>query len=54
LGFGCTLISTWESNITTFGLSMLNGGTAGLIYGFLVCAVRYGLVYASLAELASM
>lgn len=54
LGFGCTLISTWEINIMTFGLSLPNGGTAGLIYGFLVCTVGYGLVYASLAELASM
>lgn len=38
----------------TFGLSLMNGGTAGLIYGFIVCAAGYGLVYASLAEMASM
>lgn len=32
----------------------MNGGTAGLIYGFMVCTAGYGLVYASLAEMASM
>jgi hypothetical protein len=32
----------------------MNGGTAGIIYGFFVVTAGYGLVYASLAELASM
>lgn len=36
------------------GLGLLNGGTAGLIWGFVACIVGFSLVYASLAELASM
>ncbi|KAF2264314.1 amino acid transporter [Lojkania enalia] len=54
MGFGATLICTWEINITTFGIGLTNGGTAGLIYGFIVVASGYSLVYASIAELASM
>ena len=38
----------------TFGLGLTNGGTAGILYGFFVVVVGYGLVYASLAEIASM
>lgn len=40
--------------IRTFGLALLNGGTAGLIYGFIIVTVAYGFVYASMAEMASM
>ena len=35
-----------------FGL--LNGGTAGLIWGYLIVWVGYMLVFASIAEMASM
>ncbi|KAF2178955.1 putative GABA permease [Zopfia rhizophila CBS 207.26] len=54
LGFGATLICTWEINVTTFGFALTNGGTAGLIWGFVIGTFGYALVYMSLAELASM
>jgi hypothetical protein len=37
---------------TLFGL--LNGGTAGLIWGYLLVWMGYMLVFASIAEMASM
>ncbi|KAF2729355.1 putative GABA permease [Polyplosphaeria fusca] len=54
LGFGATLICTWEINAATFVFALTNGGTAGLIYGFIIATIGYGFVYASLAEMASM
>lgn len=54
LGFGSTLMVTWEVILANI-LSMLNnGGTAGMFWGFLIIVVGYTLVYASLAEMASM
>lgn len=35
-----------------FGLT--DGGTAGLIYGFIVCFAGFTCVYLSIAEMASM
>ncbi|CAG8146698.1 unnamed protein product [Penicillium salamii] len=50
VGFGCTLIATWE----VFDQGLTDGGTAGLIWGFLVVAAGFLLVFLSLAEMASM
>jgi hypothetical protein len=73
LGFGCTLIGTWEfmlgyamtggseapnasadcySRFIQFGLT--NGGTAGLIYGFIIVFFGFLACYLSIAEMASM
>ena len=73
LGFGCTLIGTWEfalgcaltgdvegTNVCAnccprfiqFGLT--NGGTAGLIYGFIIVFFGFLACYLSIAEMASM
>ena len=38
--------------LISFGLT--DGGTAGLIYGFIVCMVGFSLVYLSISEMASM
>jgi len=54
LGFGCNLICGWEINVTTLGMTLTNGGTAGMIYGFLLTIFGFTFVYASLAEMASM
>ncbi|ORX97502.1 amino acid permease-domain-containing protein [Clohesyomyces aquaticus] len=54
LGFGCNLICGWEINVTTLGLTLTNGGTAGMIYGFILTIFGFTFVYASLAEMASM
>jgi len=54
VGFGCNLICGWEINVTTLGVTLTNGGTAGMIYGFLLTVFGFTFVYASLAEMASM
>lgn len=54
LGFGSTLIVTWEVLLTNIGLILINGGTAGMFWGFLFVFVGWILVYLSLSEMASM
>ncbi|GKZ31599.1 hypothetical protein AbraIFM66950_000203 [Aspergillus brasiliensis] len=54
LGFGCTLISTWEVILTLLGSGLTDGGTAGLIWGFMIVTAGFALVFASIAEMASM
>ena len=54
LGFACTLMSTWEIELASSIFGLLNGGTAGLIWGYLICWVGYCLVFASIAEMASI
>ncbi|KAF7136743.1 hypothetical protein CNMCM5793_006212 [Aspergillus hiratsukae] len=54
LGFGCTLISTWEVILTLLSSALTDGGTAGLIWGFLIVTAGFALVFASIAEMASM
>lgn len=34
--------------------SLMNGGTAGMIWGYLLTWIGYLLVFASMAEMASM
>ncbi|KAJ6092078.1 hypothetical protein N7467_004047 [Penicillium canescens] len=54
VGFGCTLIATWEVILTLLAQGLTDGGTAGLIWGFLIVAAGFLLVFLSLAEMASM
>jgi hypothetical protein len=54
LGFGSTLIVTWEVLLTNIGLILVNGGTAGMFWGFLFVLLGWTLVYLSLSEMASM
>ncbi|KAJ6183696.1 hypothetical protein N7519_004997 [Penicillium mononematosum] len=54
VGFGCTLIATWEVVLTLLAQGLTDGGTAGLIWGFLIVAAGFLLVFLSLAEMASM
>ena len=54
LGFGSTLIVTWEVLLTNIGLILVNGGTAGMFWGFLFVLIGWVLVYLSLSEMASM
>ncbi|WEW60245.1 hypothetical protein PRK78_005730 [Emydomyces testavorans] len=54
LGFGSTLIATWEIILTLLSFGLMNGGTAGLVWGFIVIFAGATLVFASLAEMASM
>ena len=54
LGFGSTLIVTWEVLLTNISLILINGGTAGMFWGFLFALTGWILVYLSLSEMASM
>jgi choline transport protein len=48
------ILSTWEAILATSVFALSNGGTAGLIWGYLIVMVGFGFVVASLAEMASM
>ncbi|OJJ44547.1 hypothetical protein ASPZODRAFT_18125 [Penicilliopsis zonata CBS 506.65] len=54
VAFGCTLIASWEVILTMTGDALIDGGTAGFIWGFVVVTVGVLLLFASLAEMASM
>lgn len=54
LGFGSTLMVTWEVILANIYAILSNGGTAGMFWGFLIVVAGYLLVYASLAEMSSM
>ncbi|KAF1837627.1 amino acid transporter [Decorospora gaudefroyi] len=54
LGFCMVILSTWEAILATAVFALGNGGTAGLIWGYLICMVGFGFVVMSLAEMASM
>jgi choline transport protein len=54
LGFCMVILSTWEAILATSVFALSNGGTAGLIWGYLIVMIGFGFVVASLAEMASM
>lgn len=54
LGFACTLMSTWEIELASSIFGLVNGGTAGLVWGYLFCWAGYFLVFASIAEMSSI
>lgn len=45
---------TWEGLFSVFTFGLLNGGPAGLIYGFLFCWAGWASVIATMGELVSM
>lgn len=54
LGFCLVILSMWETMLATSVFALSNGGTAGLIWGYLIVMAGFGFVVASLAEMASM
>ncbi|KAF7508647.1 hypothetical protein GJ744_009039 [Endocarpon pusillum] len=55
MGFGSVLICTWELILAgAVTVALINGGTAGLFWGFIIVAIAFLFIYASLAEMASM
>ncbi|KAF7859767.1 hypothetical protein EAF04_008846 [Stromatinia cepivora] len=54
VGLACTLMSTWEGVLVVFAGGYQNGGSAGLIYGFLLIWVGTLSVFVVIGELASI
>lgn len=54
LGFASTVMASWEILLPLFTFVLTDGGTADLFWGFIAVASGMMLVYASIAELASM
>lgn len=54
LGFSSSIMVTWESMLGLYDLGYINGGPAGIIFGFLFVWAGVTSVYTCLAELASM
>lgn len=54
LGFTCTILITWEGSLILFTTGLTNGGSAGLVYGYLLVWIGTIAVFTTMAELASM
>ncbi|RFN53945.1 hypothetical protein FIE12Z_1692 [Fusarium flagelliforme] len=54
LGFSCTILITWEAILVLFAQGLNNGGTAGIIYSFIVVWIGNFSVFATMCELVSM
>lgn len=54
LGFSCTVLITWEGILVTSVQSLLNGGPAGVIWGFLIDWIGTTSTFIAIAELASI
>ncbi|KAK5049998.1 hypothetical protein LTR84_004117 [Exophiala bonariae] len=53
-GFSMILMNTWQALLGTIAFGLGNGGTAGLIYMYVIVVVFFSLVNISMAEMASM
>ncbi|OAA54694.1 amino acid/polyamine transporter I [Cordyceps fumosorosea ARSEF 2679] len=54
LGFSCAVLVTWEGTLMSFAPGLINGGPAGLVYGFLFVWAGNLTVFSTLCELVSM
>ncbi|KAL1646326.1 hypothetical protein SLS58_003283 [Diplodia intermedia] len=54
VGFTCCLVITWEAMLVVFQGGLLNGGNAGLIYGYIFVWFGTILQVLVMAEMASM
>lgn len=54
LGFSCAILVTWEGTLMSFAPGLENGGSAGLIYGFIFVWIGNLSVFSTLCELVSM
>lgn len=52
--FNAILVATWEWSLLANTQGLINGGRAGLLWSYIWVSIGYGLVIASLAEMASM
>ncbi|KAF6232482.1 hypothetical protein HO173_009362 [Letharia columbiana] len=51
LGFTCTILITWDGSLTLFTTGLTNGGSAGLVYGYLLVWIGTIAVFTTMAEL---
>ncbi|KAF2230789.1 amino acid transporter [Viridothelium virens] len=54
LGFSCTVLITWEGILIVSTQGLLNGGPAGVVWGFLIDWLGMMSTFTVVAELASM
>lgn len=54
LGFSCTILITWEAITVLFAQGLLNGGTAGVIYSYIIVWIGNLSVFTTMCELVSM
>lgn len=54
LGFGSTVICSWEVILPVFIFVTIDGGYGSLFWGYIAVTAGMLLVYASLAEMVSM
>ncbi|RAQ99182.1 amino acid transporter [Stemphylium lycopersici] len=54
LGFSCTVLVTWEGILQVSTPSLLNGGPAGVFWGYILIWVGSISIYTVLSELSSM
>ncbi|CAJ2505384.1 Uu.00g127780.m01.CDS01 [Anthostomella pinea] len=54
LGFSCTVLITWEGILIVSTQSLVNGGPAGVIWGYLIVWVGTLSTFTVLSEMASM
>jgi amino acid permease len=54
LGFSCTVLVTWEGILQVSTPSLLNGGPAGVFWGYILIWLGSISVYTVLSELSSM
>ncbi|KAI8931072.1 hypothetical protein NX059_012083 [Plenodomus lindquistii] len=54
LGLACAIMVTWEGMFSVFIFGLMNGGPAGLLYGFLFCWVGWLAVVMTMGELVSI
>ncbi|KAF5868527.1 putative amino acid transporter protein [Botrytis fragariae] len=54
LGLSSTAMASWEILLPLFAYSLEDGGTADMFWGFIVGTFGMSLVYASIAEMASI
>ncbi|KAI4644608.1 uncharacterized protein J4E79_011045 [Alternaria viburni] len=54
LGFSCTVLVTWEGILSVSTPSLLNGGPAGVFWGYLLIWIGSISIYTVLSELSSM
>ncbi|KAF5971106.1 GABA transport [Fusarium coicis] len=54
LGFSCAVLVTWEGTLMNFAPGLSNGGSAGLIYGYIFVWIGVLSSFACLCELVSI